>query len=138
MRQKTRNSQKKMYVMLNDHQVKNPPTVDRFTNQLNTVSESVDTFMNDKNANALAASTAKSGSPLLVQYANTFGACPRSASPYSTRDEQNRNELPAENADVNTPALMMCGSTLIPARVIAITYGDSAALPVSESRFGSL
>ena len=76
---------------------------------------------NDKNANALAASTAKSGSPLLVQYANTLGACPRSASPYSTRDEQKRNEFPAENAEVKTPALMMCGRTLMLARVMAIT-----------------
>ena len=70
-----------MYVMLNDHQVKKPPTVERLTNQLNTVSASVDTFMNERSANALAPSTAKMGRPLLVQYENSLGACPRSARP---------------------------------------------------------
>ena len=67
--------------MLNDHHVKKPPTVDRLTNQLKTVSESVETFMKERNANALAASTANSGRPLLVQYAKIFGAWPRSARP---------------------------------------------------------
>ena len=67
-------SQKKMYVMLNDHQVKKPPTVDRFTNQLNTVSESVDTFMNDRSAKQLTPSTAASGRPLFVQYVKILGA----------------------------------------------------------------
>ena len=46
--------------------------------------------------------------------------------------------MDAENAEVKTAALMIDGSTLIPERVIAMTYGDSAALPVSARRFGSL
>ncbi len=103
------------------HQPKNPPTVDRFTNQVNTVAAPALTFMNESSEKALAVSTASSCSPFFVQYVRNRGSCPRSASPYSTRDEQNRNELPAEKADVNTPALAMCGSTLMPARVIAMT-----------------
>lgn len=61
----------RVYVMFMDHHKKNPATVDRLTNQLapmsaphrpqpssvactylNTVSEPLDTFMKDKNANA--------------------------------------------------------------------------------------
>ena len=76
--------------------------------------------------------------PFFVQYVNTLGACPRIASPYRMRDAENRNEFPAENADVNTHALITDGSTLIPARVNAITYGDSAAVPESFSRLLSL
>jgi hypothetical protein len=58
-----------------------------------------------------AVSTAASGSPFDVQYVKYFGACPRSANPYRIRDEQNRKLFPAENALVNTQALMMCGRT---------------------------
>jgi hypothetical protein len=102
---------------------------------LNTVAAPLATFMNDKNANAdytqpqknisrqspqpqpthgeelTAVSTAASGSPFDVQYVKYFGACPRSANPYKIRDEQNRKLFPAENALVNTQALMMCGRT---------------------------
>ena len=68
------NSQNWRYVMLNAHQVKKPPTVVKFTSQLNTVAAFVDTFMNDRSENALAARTAKRGRPFFVQYANSFGA----------------------------------------------------------------
>ena len=63
------------------HQPKNPPTADKLVNQLNTVSPPLDTVMNASSANALDASTAKSGSPFFVQYVKSFGACPRSARP---------------------------------------------------------
>ena len=35
-------------------------------------------------------------------------------------------------------ALMMCGRTVMPARVIAMTYGEAAAVPVLDMRSGSL
>jgi hypothetical protein len=41
--------------------------------------------------------------------------------PYKIRDEQNKNELPAENALVKMAALMMEGRVRIPARRIAMT-----------------
>ena len=41
--------------------------------------------------------------------------------PYNMRDEQNKNELPAENALVKMAALMMEGSVCMPARRIAMT-----------------
>ena len=43
--------------------------------------------------------------------------------PNKTREEEYRKLLPAEKALVKTAALMMCGRTLIPARLIAMTYG---------------
>ena len=76
-----RSSQKKTYVTFIAHQPKNPPTVDRLTNQLNTAAAPALTFMNARSEKQLAASTATSGSPFFVQYAKTLGACPRSASP---------------------------------------------------------
>jgi hypothetical protein len=41
--------------------------------------------------------------------------------PYKIRDEQNKNELPAEKALVKMAALMIEGRVRIPARRIAIT-----------------
>jgi len=43
--------------------------------------------------------------------------------PNKTREEEYRKLLPAEKALVKTAALMMCGRTSIPARLIAMTYG---------------
>jgi hypothetical protein len=57
--------------------------------------------------------------------------------PYKIRDEQNKNELPAENALVKMAALIMEGKVWIPARRIAMTYGDWAAVPPPLSRLGS-
>lgn len=45
--------------------------------------------------------------------------------------------MPAENALVKIAALMMDGSVRIPARRIAMTYGDSEAVPAPLSRLGS-
>ena len=67
------------------------------------------------------ASTAMIGRPFSVQYEKTRGACPRMDRPYKIRDEQNKNELPAENALVKTAALMIEGRVWIPARRIAMT-----------------
>ena len=64
-----------------DHQPKKPPTVDKLTNQLNTFSAPFETFMNASSEKQLAAMTANSGRPCLVQYVKNFGACPRSARP---------------------------------------------------------
>lgn len=100
---------------------KNPPTVLRLTNQLNTVFAPLLIVKNANHGNTLLASTAAIGSPALVHRANTRGACPRSASPYRMRLAVNRNEFPAENALVKTHALTTCGSPRIPARLMAIT-----------------
>lgn len=105
---------------------------------LKTVSAPDDTFMNASHEKAPEARMAAIGRPCFVQYARNRGACPRNARPYRIRDELNRKELPAEKADVKMHALMMCGSTLMPARSIAMTYGDSAAVPLEERRSGSL
>jgi hypothetical protein len=75
--------------------------------------------------------TAYRGTPLSVQYVRNLGACPRNASPYKIREEQNKKVSPAEKALVKIPALRTLGRTLILARVIAITNGDWAAFPVS-------
>ena len=56
-----------------------------------------------------------------MQYVKIRGACPRMARPYKMREEQNKNELPAENALVKIAALMMEGSVWMPARLIAMT-----------------
>lgn len=65
--------------------------------------------------------TAMMGNPFFVHLAKIRGAWPRRASPYKIRDEVNKKLLPAENALVKTPALMMWGKTLIPALLMAIT-----------------
>ena len=105
---------------------------------MNTCSDDSDTFMNDKNAKQLTKSTEMIGSPFFVQKVKIRGACPRSDRPYRIREAQKRNELLAEKAELKIAALMIEGSVLMPARLIAMTYGDSAALPTSERRFGSL
>jgi len=43
--------------------------------------------------------------------------------PNKTREEEYRKLLPAEKALVRTAALIICGRTLIPARLAAMTYG---------------
>jgi hypothetical protein len=47
-------------------------------------------------------------------------------------------ELPADQALERTTALMIEGTTLMPARVEAMTKGDWAAVPVSRRRSLSL
>lgn len=47
-------------------------------------------------------------------------------------------ELPDDQADERTTALMIEGTTLMPALVAAMTKGDSAAVPLDRSRSGSL
>lgn len=88
---------------------------------MKTVTAPEEVFMNAKKANALVKSTAARGRPFFVQYVKILGACPRRARPYNTREEEKRNELPAENAEVKMHALMMCGRTLMPERVMAMT-----------------
>ena len=52
-----------------------------------------------------------------------FGAWPRMERPNKIREEAYRKLFPAENALVKIAALMMCGRTWIPARLMAMTYG---------------
>ena len=47
-------------------------------------------------------------------------------------------ELPEDHAEVMMTALIIDGTTLIPARVAAITKGDSEAVPVEALSLGSL
>lgn len=72
-----------------------------------------DTLMKERKENAEAKRTALIGRPRLVQYAKTFGACPRSASPYRTREEQNRKLFPAEKALVKIAPFTIWGRTII-------------------------
>ena len=72
-----------------------------------------------------------------MQYEKMRGACPRIDRPYKTRDEQNKNEFPAENALVKIAALIIDGNVWIPARRIAMTYGDWEAVPDPLSKLGS-
>jgi len=53
------------------------------------------------------------------------------------RDPPSMEEFPEDQALVKTTALMMEGTTLIQARVAAITKGDCAAVPVDLRRLGS-
>ena len=64
-----------------------------------------------------------SGSPDPVTRLKILGACPRIDSANKTREALYRALLPAEKALVKTAALIMSGKTLIPARLIAMTYG---------------
>jgi len=67
--------------------------------------------------------TAINGRPPSVTRLNILGAWPRMERPNKTREEEYRKLLPAEKALVKTAALIMCGRTLIPARLMAMTYG---------------
>lgn len=89
------------------NQAKNPPTVDKLTNQLNTVLAPFEMVKKANHGNALAASTAVNGRPFLVVYEKSLGACPLSANPYRIREAVNKKLLLALNADVKTPALII-------------------------------
>lgn len=51
--------------------------------------------------------TATIGRPALVHLAKMRGAWPRTARPYKIREAVYKNELPAENAEVKTQALII-------------------------------
>lgn len=53
------------------------------------------------------------------------------------RDDPSSEALPELHAEVRTTKLMMEGTMLMPARRAAITKGDSDAVPLLSSRFGS-
>lgn len=63
-----------------------------------------------------------------------FGAWPSALKPYSVRDARKIQADPLLIADVHTTALIIEGSTLIPAALKAITNGDEAAVPVETDR----
>lgn len=65
------------------------------------------------------------------------GACPSRLRPYRIRDETKTQAEPLEMADVHTTALMMEGTTEMPARTNAMTKGDCCAVPVEMVRLGS-
>lgn len=88
---------------------------------LKTVAAPLETFMNDSHAVKLVKRTAARGRPFLVHHDRNLGACPRKDSPYRTREDENKKEFPAENAEVKTQAFTMWGRTLIPALVMTIT-----------------
>jgi len=67
--------------------------------------------------------TEMNGRPPFVTLLKILGAWPRMDRPNKTREEEYRKLFPAEKALVRTAALMMCGRTLIPARLMAMTYG---------------
>jgi len=98
-----------------------PDTVDRLTNQLNTVAPPEVTDMKERHTGREVTMIATKGKPDEVQYVRNFGAWPRNANPYMTRDPQNKPLLAAEKAEVKTPALIIDGRTLMPAVVIAMT-----------------
>ena len=62
-----------------------------------------------------------------------LGALPAIASEYSARLDMYKYELPADQALVRMPALMIDGRMGMLAFWIAITHGDELALPVPET-----
>lgn len=73
-----------------------------------------------------------------MHLAKIFGALPSMARAYRVREEVYRSELPALKAEVKMTALMMCGSTGIPAFLMARTKGEAAAVWVPERASKSL
>ena len=56
--------------------------------------------------------------------------------PYKTREEAYRELVLAEKALVKMAALMICGRTWIPARLMAMTYGLRGRRVESNTRQG--
>lgn len=86
--------------------------------------------MNPRQENMDRNKTATHGIPSRLVLLKILGARPSNAKPYNTRDPVSSPELPEDQALVSTTALIMDGTTLIPALVAAITKGDCAAVPV--------
>jgi len=128
--------------MLIENQPMKPPTVESCRNQLNTSSALDEMPIRDKKAKALEQSTATIGKPFFVHLVRIWGACLRIAKPKRMREEQKRNEFPAENALVNMPAVTIVGNAFMFAFCIAITNGDCVAVPVdgedAVNRFSSV
>jgi hypothetical protein len=110
----------------------------KFESQLSTVSEPLESDMNERAKNSVTMESETMGSPLEVVLARIRGAYPRRESPYSIRDAEYMSELPAEKAEVRIAALMILGRALMPARLKAMTNGDEAAVPVDCRRDGSV
>lgn len=82
--------------------------------------------------------TATYGIPRRFVRLKILNARPSCARPYSVRELFNKPEFPDDHALVNTTALIIEGTILIPARLAAITKGDAAAVPDELSRFSSV
>lgn len=110
----------------------------RSCNQSNTVLAEADSDMYPRHMKRPYRDTAIQGTENLLSRAKNLGALPCLASPTNTLDPPSMFELPEDQAEVITTALMIDGTTLIPARVAAITNGDVDAVPLEWPRSGSL
>ena len=108
----------------------------RSWSQLNTVFADEERDMYPRHMNTPNSETQTQGIENRLRRMKTFGALPFMASPISVLVPPRTLELPEDQAEVMTTALMIDGTTLIPARVAAITNGDPAA-PPCFSRSGS-
>ena len=121
------------------HQPMKPPAVVKLTNQPNTVAASLETVMKAKREKSdhpcahsaygppysnrtrlTQKTTAINGRPPSVTRLKILGTWPPMERPKKTREEEYRILLPAEKARANTAVLIICGRTLIPARLMAM------------------
>src|SRR5690242_9812756 len=93
----------------------NPEMVEMFINQRNTFWPVLETLRYERRPMDQVARTAIHGTPFLFVLPKILGASPTKANPYSTREPENRNAFPADQADVKTAALMAWFKPPIPA-----------------------
>ena len=105
---------------------------------MNAVAEEVPQFIYASKPMSEVIIKAGSGKPFLVHLAKILGACPSQARPYKVREAAYRSEFPAEKAATRMTALMIDGSTLIPARSMPITQGEADASSPPLINRGSL
>jgi hypothetical protein len=77
------------------------------------------------------------GQPQLVVFGKNLGARPEPATACSVRVAVNSSEMQADIAAVIINALMICGSTLMSAFWMAITYGLAGAVDAEPRRDSS-
>lgn len=106
-----------------------PPAVIRFTSHSKTTLEPLLTCKNDKHGKIITIAKQASGKPDLVVYLKNRGARPSIARVCRLRVAQYVYAFPALKMDVHSSALTTCGSPSIERFVIAITYGEAAAVP---------
>lgn len=102
----------------------------RSCNQSNTVLAVADSDIYPRHMNRPYRETAIQGTENPLSRAKNLGALPCLASPTNTLDPPSMFEFPEDQAEVITTALIIDGTTLIPARVAAITNGDVDAVPL--------
>lgn len=109
----------------------------RSCSQSNTVLAVADSDMYARHMNRPYREIAIQGTENLLRRVKNLGALPCFASPTNILDPPSILEFPEDQAEVITTALMIDGTTLIPALVAAITNGDVEAVPLEWPSSGS-